>query len=401
MAMAWMPVFTNKTKISYSIVYVVAGVLLYGFIDVLPYANPVTENKFTLRITELVVIVSLMGTGLKIDEPFSIKSWRIPLRLVTVTMMLSIASMTAVGVFLLGLDLASAILIAAALAPTDPVLASDVQVGPPMEKHRDNTKFSLTAEAGMNDGMAFPFTWLAIYVAFQQDGTNANFNYWFFYDLIYKVVAGVIFGFLIGKAIAYILFKNERKENAFNPRDGFISICATFLTYGITEMLHGYGFIAVFVAALAIRNYELNHHYHKTLHSFAEQVERFLLAVVLLLFGGALTDVLLSGITWSVVLFALLAVFIIRPLAAFPVLMKSPLHLKEKFAISFYGIKGIGSFFYLSFGLSEANFTNDQQVWSVVSCVVLLSIIIHGLTATRVMDHLGNQFRTYDDTSQK
>lgn len=390
LGMAWMPYFTAKTKFSYAIVYVFIGAILYSVTDVLPFPDPLEERDSTLHLTEMMVIISLMGTGLKIDQPFSFRSWKVPFRLVTITMLVSIALVAFVSQWIFGLDLASALLLGAVLAPTDPVLASDVQVGPPLEKSKDNIRFSLTAEAGMNDGMAFPFTWLAIAVALNQ--TSAfDFQQWFLVDFLYKIGVGVLSGYALGMALAYSVFKLS-KEKAILIRDGFVAICATLITYGITEMVHGYGFIAVFVAAITIRNYELNHDYHRQLHSFTDQIERVLLAIVLILFGGALVKGLIENITWHSVIFSLLCIFLIRPASAWLSLYSAGLHRKERLAISFFGIKGIGSFFYLAFALQEAEYREENLLWTIVSCVVLFSIVIHGITASYAMRKLGKEF---------
>jgi sodium/hydrogen antiporter len=390
LGMAWMPHFSKRTNISYAIIYVSAGAILYSVTDALPFPNPLQERETTLRLTELVVIISLMGTGLKIDQPFSFRSWKVPFKLVTITMVLSIAAVTILSMWMFQIDLAAALLLGAVLAPTDPVLASDVQVGPPQEQHEDNIRFSLTAEAGMNDGMAFPFTWLAIAVALTST-EGFVFQDWFFKDFVLKIAVGVACGYGIGKALAFAVFKVSKEKEIF-IRDGFVAICATLVTYGITEMLHGYGFIAVFVAALSIRNHELHHDYHQKLHSFTDQIERILLAIVLILFGGALVHGVLENISWTLVVFALVCIFLIRPVTAWLALYSADLHVKERLAISFFGIKGIGSFFYLAFALQEVVFAEEKQLWSIVSCVVVFSIIIHGATATYTMKRLGSQF---------
>jgi NhaP-type Na+/H+ or K+/H+ antiporter len=392
LGMAWMPHFTERTNVSYAIPYVIAGALMYAITDVLPFPDPLQKPESTIRLTELVVIVSLMGTGLKIDQPFSFKSWKVPFRLVTITMVLSIAAVTLLSRWMFQLDLAAALLLGAVLAPTDPVLASDVQVGPPLEKDKDNIRFSLTAEAGMNDGMAFPFTWLAIAVAVS--GSEGFVWYdWLLKDLLMKIAIGTACGYFTGKALAYLVFKVSKEKEIF-IRDGFVAICATLVTYGITEIVHGYGFIAVFVAAITIRNYELDHDYHRKLHSFTDQIERILLAIVLILFGGALVHGVIENFSWSLVLFALACIFLIRPLTAWVSMYSTDLHRKERFAVSFFGIKGIGSFFYLAYALQSANFKEEKLLWSIVSAVVLFSIVIHGSTATLFMARVGKEFST-------
>ncbi|HZF66205.1 MAG TPA: sodium:proton antiporter [Chitinophagaceae bacterium] len=395
LGMAWMPSISRRTKISYSILYVAFGMLLYlAFGRLLPLPDPISKNDLTVRLTELVVIVSLMGTGLKIDQPFSFKKWSVPLRLVSITMLLSIAIVAFIAVQVFGFDLASAILLGAVLAPTDPVLASDVQVGPPLEDAQDNVKFSLTAEAGMNDGTAFPFTWLAIALV---SGTEGKLESWIAIDLVYKIIAGVICGFVLGRLLAYLVFRLPEKYNHIQTRDGFVAISATLLVYGLTEMAHGYGFIAVFVAAVTLRNYELHHKYHRRLHDFTDQIERILIAVVLILFGGSLIAGILNSLTWGMAIFSVAFVLLIRPLTSLVGLIGSKLHLKEKMAISFFGIKGMGSFFYLAFALNEAKFTFQEELWATGAFVVLLSITIHGLTATSIMQKLDTEFSTKID----
>jgi NhaP-type Na+/H+ or K+/H+ antiporter len=252
-------------------------------------------------------------------------------------------------------------------------------------------KFALTAEAGMNDGTAFPFTWLAIALA--ATGTNTNlWSDWVLMDLLYRIAAGVGIGFLLGKLLAYLLFDFSEKKGILEMQDGFVATSATLLVYGLTEMAHGYGFMAVFVAAITLRNSELDHHYHTKLHEFTDQVERALVAVVLILFGGSLVMGILNNLTWQMAIFGVVFVFIIRPITGLTGLAGTKLHRKEKRAISFFGIKGIGSFFYLAFALSEVHFIRQKELWSIGAFVVLLSVLVHGLTATPVMQKVEEQF---------
>lgn len=392
LGMAWMPALSKRTRISYAILYVLLGMIIYlAFGWLLPLPDPLSESELTVHLTELVVIISLMGTGLKIDTPFSFKRWAVPFRLVSITMLLSIFGVMAIGIYLLGLDPPSALLLGAALAPTDPVLASDVQVGPPLEGTQDNVKFSLTAEAGMNDGTAFPFTWLAIALASTQT-EGSLWSHWIGYDLLYRIAAGVGLGFLLGKLLAYLLFNFSEKKGILDMQDGFVATSATLLVYGLTEMIHGYGFMAVFVAAITLRNSEMHHQYHTKLHEFSDQVERALVAIVLILFGGSLVMGILNNLSWQMALFGFAFVLLIRPLTGLIGLIGTKPHRKEKMAISFFGIKGIGSFFYLAFALNEVHFTGQKELWSIGAFVVLLSILVHGFTATPVMQKVEAQF---------
>lgn len=393
LGMAWMPSFTKLTGISDSVVYVLLGVIAYECLDILPPPNPMVYDTYTIHLTELVVVISLMGTGLKIDKPFSFKSWQVPFRLLTVTMVLCIATVTCLAYFLLHFDLASSLLLGAVLAPTDPVLAADVQVGPPMEGIADEVRFSLTAEAGMNDGMAFPFTWLAILLAASSAGNfSVVMEEWLTIDLIYKILSGVILGVLLGRLLAYFIFNFSEKSKAINLNDGFIAVAAALVVFGITELIHGYGFVAVFVASVTLRNYELNNEFHKDLHSFSDQTERILVAIVLLIFGGSLVHGVLDHLTWKMALISIAFLLLVRPVSGLIGLIGTKLHIKEKLGISFYGIRGIGSFYYLAFALKEAHFSFGKELWSMVAFIALLSVLIHGLTATRVMSGLEKRF---------
>lgn len=381
LGMAWMPSFTAKTRISYSIVYLLIGMLLYSVFDFLPAPNPRTHGEFTLHLTELVLIVSLMCTGLKIDQKFSFRTWIIPFRLITITMFLCIAAVVIIGIYYFKMPLPTSILLAAVLAPTDPVLATDVQVGDPNEQDRDNAKFSLTAEAGFNDGMAFPFVWLAIALAMTSGGDTSFLVTWALKHVIYQIVAGIICGFLLGKFLGYILFTLAEKYETFVTQDGFVSVAATLLVYGATEIIHGYGFIAVFVAAITLRAYKRDHKYYNRLHAFSDQIERILVAIMLILFGGSLVRGIMNSLTWPMAAFGIVFIFVIRPLSGLIGLIGTKLKIQEKLVISFYGIRGIGSIYYLAFAFGTTFFKGQDALWSIIAFIILISIAIHGITA--------------------
>ncbi len=393
LGMAWMPAFTKITKISYSILYVAVGALLFATAgQFLPLPDPISKNTVTVRLTEMIVLVSLMGSGLKIDRPFSLRNWQVPLRLVSITMLAFIAAVAAIGYYALGFGLAAAALLGAVLAPTDPVLAADVQVGAPMEGDHTHSKLALTAEAGMNDGTAFPFTWLAIMLATGELAAG-GWSGWLQYEFFYKLAAGVAIGFVSGKFLGWLFFKLPESVEEAKVRDGFVALCATLLVYGLTEVAHGYGFIAVFVCAVTMRGMERQHKMHKTLHQFTDQIERLLVCIVLLLFGGSLVSGLLNELTVPLAGAALFFVLVLRPLLGTLSLWGTGLHMKEKLAIGFFGIKGIGSFYYLAFALAHASFPEGEQLWAVTAFTVLLSIIVHGLTATSIMKKLEVRFK--------
>lgn len=389
LGMAWLPSGLANKPLSYPIVYLILGMILYSLPLDLPDPDVRKEESFVVRLTEIAVIISLMGSGIKINRPFNLKNWTAPFRLVTITMVLTIAILAVLGWWVLGFSIATAVLLGAVLAPTDPVLAADIQVGPPSDEFEDHVRFSLTAEAGMNDGMAFPFTWLAIALAISAETSEQWIGNWLLVDVLYKIFAGTAMGFIIGRLMAFLVFQLPKKYKNFpKARDGFVALSVTLIVYGATEMIHGYGFIAVFVAGLTLGGYERNHHYHKEMHDFTDQMERLLLVIVLIPFGGSLIKGMLDELTWQGALIGLALIFIIRPLSGWVGLTGIKISTKEKLAISFFGIRGIGSFYYLSFAMYKTTFAQEDEVWAVVSFIVVVSIFLHGITAYPVMRHL-------------
>ena len=154
----------------------------------------------------------------------------------------------------MALSAATALLLGAVLAPTDPVLASDVQVGPPLEGMEDEVRFALTAEAGLNDGLSFRFVYLAIAVALAQGQSGTDwFQTWVMVDVLWRLAAGIGVGWVARATLGYLMFRLPNRMRISRTGDGFVGLGVTCLTYGLTELGHGYGFLAVFVAALALR----------------------------------------------------------------------------------------------------------------------------------------------------
>ncbi|WP_242926403.1 cation:proton antiporter [Pontibacter vulgaris] len=400
MSMAWVPKLLENSFISYPVIFVAAGAILYMLPLNLPLPDPVWHEKYVVHLTELSVIISLMGTGLKIRRRFNWKNWQIPFRLVSITMLLCIAALAFLGWWALGLAPAAALLLGAVLAPTDPVLAEQVQVGPPHDAEEDEVRFSLTAEAGLNDGMAFPFTWLAVVVAVAAGTAESWLGDWLLRDLLYRIFAGAAVGFLIGRGLAYLLFELPRKSGFPEARDAFLALSATLVSYGLTELVHGYGFIAVFITAITMSSFEAEDKYHTEMHDFVNQIERILMVTLLLIFGGSLVTGLLNYLTWQGALIGLVFLFVIRPVAGLIGMWGIKLPRREKIAISFFGIRGIGSFFYLSFALAKIDFADANELWAIVSFIVMVSILLHGLTANRVMGLLDEKREQAEASSE-
>jgi sodium/hydrogen antiporter len=388
LGMAWMPALSSFLRISYAIIYILLGILLFSILPMLPTPTPLAQPEFTTHITEIVLLVALMGSGLKIDQPFSFKKWVYPLRLVSIGMIACIAVTAFVAWYFVGMDIGSAILLGAILSPTDPVLAGDVQVGPPHEGEKESVRFTLTAEGGMNDGTAFPFVWLGILIATGAVNQAGGWLEWTGYYLIYKLLAGLAVGWLLGKLLGYVLFSLPEKFRTTRIEDGFVALSITLLVYGVTELIHGYGFIAVFACATTLRNYEMGHHLHTTLHAFSDQVERMLVAIVLLLFGGSLVEGLLDHLTWPLAIAGIAFLFVIRPLTTALALVRTKMLMRERAMVSFFGIRGVGSLYYMGYAAQQAKLTWVKPMWSMVGFVVLLSVVIHGLTAGSAINKL-------------
>ena len=382
---AWLPMALSRLPLSLAILCVLIGVAVFHG-GVLPFrSDPLRFSTLTERLSEIVVIVSLMGAGLKIDRKIGWRRWGSSWRLIAITMPLSIVAVTLMGLHGLGLGLASALLLGGALAPTDPVLASDVQTGPPRSGEDGEARFALTSEAGLNDGFAFPFVHLAVAIALAGGAVSQGLlTHWLGVDVLWRVAAGAGVGWLVGKALGWATFKAP-KVRLSGAADGLVALGATLVAYGVAEAARGYGFLAVFVAALALRATERDHAFHEAMHDFAEQVERLLMMLVLVLLGGAVAGGLLDGLTWKEIAFGLALVFVIRPLAGWIGLIGAPHSMRERAVVAFFGIRGIGSFYYLAYGLNHGDFQHWDRLWAITGFIVLCSILVHGMTATPLM----------------
>ncbi|WP_229069859.1 sodium:proton antiporter [Actinoplanes sp. DH11] len=386
-----LPRLVERRPLSMPIAFLGLGMLVFGLPLNLPEADPLTHAKLTEHLTEIGVIVALMGAGLKIDRPFGRRRWASTGRLLIIAMPITIAAMALLGWWWAGLVPASALLLGAAMAPTDPVLASDVQVGEPTDEEdsEDEVRFALTSEAGLNDGLAFPFVYAAIAIALYGLDPAGWLGEWVLKDVLYKGAVGLGGGVLIGWALGKLFFRARKDAlRLAHHSEGFLALAATFLAYGLVEVAGGYGFLAVFVAARAIRAAERSHDYHQVLHNFAEQTERLLTVLLLLLLGGAVVGGLLAPLTWQAALAGLALIFLIRPLAAFAALRGAPGTTAEHWVIAAFGIRGIGSFYYLAYAMTHANFPRADLLWATTAFVVVVSVVLHGIAATPVMRHL-------------
>ncbi len=388
--------FLAKFWLSLPILYVGAGYALFSLPLGLPNINPTLDTFDAVAleyITEFIVIASLMAAGIAIDRPVSWKNWSQIWPLLVVAMPLTIAAVALMGWWVVGLAPASALLLGAALAPTDPVLARSVQVGPPGENKRHDVRFSLTVEAGLNDGLAFPFTYLAI-AAVGMTSLGMWTIEWAALDLVWRILAGCAVGWAVGRAGAWYVFEREadapmeaieEEDTAEQPKystsEGLIVLGTLLLAYGLAELAEGYGFLAVFVGAVTARQRENRSRYHKLSHHFIDQIEQIVLVLVLLGFGAMLASGVLASLTLEGALLGLALIFVIRPVAGFIAEYPSRLPMFGTLAVAFLGVRGMGSIYYLAYGQNHGNFFQFDQLWAIASFTILVSIVVHGIVA--------------------
>lgn len=247
---------------------------------------------------------------------------------------------------------------------------------------------ALTAEAGLNDGLAFPFVWFAIHAATlgmaQLTGGEAWLWSWIGYDVLYRVVAGIVVGYGVGWVISRVIFSpiGDGSRGAWNAV--VVILSATLLSYGVTEAVDGYGFLAAFVATRAGRSNTRgtdNEGYEKFVHHGAEQLEAILLAILLLWLGTFIGSGAMAGITGAEVAFALALVFLIRPAAGMLALIGHDCTTFERRSVAFFGIRGMGSVFYIAYAQNHADFADIGAVWRIAAITIVLSIVVHGYAA--------------------
>jgi NhaP-type Na+/H+ or K+/H+ antiporter len=404
---ALLPRLLDKRPVSLPIVFVVLGALI-GLAPGLPRPDPLQESGFIEHLTEVTVIIALMGAGLGLDRPPGWRRWSTTWRLLGITMPLTIAAIAVLGVSVLGLGAAAAVLLGAALAPTDPVLAGEVQVGEPateevddLDEAEDEVRFGLTSEAGLNDALAFPFVYAAIAMAEKGADPSGWIGQWLAFEVVYKLAAGLVGGLVVGWLLGRLFFSSRRKVLRLSEHsEGFVAVAATFLAYGLTEVVQGYGFLAVFVAAVTIRGSERFHGYHLVLHAFIEQIERLLTVLVLLLLGAGAVGGMMDVVGWRHLVVVAVVLLVVRPVTGWVGLLGSCGTRQQRVAMSFFGVRGIGSIYYVAYALGAAAFTGADEVFAVVGMVVIASVVLHGVTAGPVMARLDDRRRTDDPVAE-
>ncbi len=393
-AIALLGRFLDRLPVSPAMIYLLVGFLLGpAAFDALEL-HPMRHLPMLESITEIALLIALFTVGIKLRVPIFEKTggdwrWSLPLRLATVSMVVTIAAMTAAGTWLLGLSLPIALLIAATLAPTDPVLASEVQLRGPED--RDGLRFALTGEGGLNDGTAFPFVLLGLGLLGLRELGDWGMR-WLALDLVWGTVAGLGVGFAVGDVLARGVRRLRAWRRDVFILDEFLLLGVIAMSYGIALAVHGLGFLAVFAAGLALRRADDMHAGEQpdrppitpSLLNVNEQIERIVEVAVVLLVGA-----MISTGYWSMngLVLAALLFFAVRPLAVWLGVLGVPKAQAPRRLLGWFGIRGIGSVYYAVFIAShEIAFPDAVELLSSVFTVIAASIVVHGISAAPLME---------------
>ena len=374
----------HERAFSASLVYLALGLVAAVALEVFGLArpDPIDDHSFYERAAELAVIVALFGTGLKLERELRFAAWQGVGRLLLIAMPLTIAAVAVFGTQVMGLSLGAAIVLAAVLAPTDPVLAGDVGVGPPGEEDESEPSFSITGEAGLNDGLAFPFVLLGIILAGQEPA--GWFGDWLLQDVLYKVVVGIAIGSALGYGIAAAAVRLRDRDLLAAELDGWLAIAAVLVIYGATETAGAYGFLAAFAGGVAFRRYEHGHEYNRSVHNGAETVEKFGELALILLLGSSVTIAGLQAPGWTGWLLAPVLLLAIRPASVAAALVGTRTPARERAFAAWFGVRGIGSLYYIAVAVGAGVLSASETttiVWTTIVCVIA-SIVVHGTTAS-------------------
>lgn len=396
----------KRSPVTSAIIYLAVGILVGPTVLNLFHFNPLKQSALLEVLTEVAVLVSLFSAGVKMPVPFNLTRWRAPILLATVSMTLTVALVAAFAYYVLGLPLGAGVLLGAILAPTDPVLATDVQIRHPGD--RDQLRFTLTSEAGMNDGSAFPFVMLGLGLLGLHELGEFGLN-WIVVDVLWATVGGIAIGVGAGTALAYVGWKLRREPLKHELLDDFLGLGLIGVVYGISVLFNAWGFLAVFFAAVALRQTEMKLAKRALDASavaaprdsivaeesplplvskgslvFKEHLERLSEVILILLVGGSL---FLDSWSWKAVGLALFLFMLARPVSVFISLIGSRTPWRIQGLSAWFGVRGIGSLYYLMFaiqhGLPEPL---ALQLMQMTLIVVALSILLHGTSVKPLME---------------
>jgi len=418
----------SRMPVSTAMLYLFAG-LAAGPLGLAMAAPVLTAHAALLEhLTEVIVLLSLFTSGMKMSLGLHDKRWRAPLRLALGSMVVTVLLITAAGVALLGLPLGAAVLLGGILAPTDPVLATAVQVDKPGD--RDPLRFALTGEGGLNDGTAFPVVMLGLGLLGVHELGAWGWR-WVLVDVLWATAAGIAIGAALGTGLGRLVLHLRRRHQQATGYENFFALGLIGLAYGFAVLVHGYGFLAVFAAGLALRlaaqsdteaavaapgsvataravaatetRVENALHSPRTegaqklavdaqhapaymahaVLSFNEQLDRIGEMVGVVVLGLLLWAVpWLSAAAWFVPMMLLL----VRPLAVAVGLAGSRVPPAQRRLIGWFGIRGIGSLYYLSYAIHHGLPTpHVNTLVALTMAVVVSSIFVHGVSVTPLM----------------
>ena len=399
----------KRLPLSSAMFYLAAGVALGPVGAAMLDVDVIRDAKLLERFTEIAVVISLFTAGLKLRLPLTDARWRPAILMASVGMVITVGGIAAVGFWGLGLSIGAAVLLGAVLAPTDPVLASDVQVEDADDS--ETLRFGLTGEAGLNDGTAFPFVMLALglFGLHEMGPFGAR---WLAVDVLWAIGAGLMTGTFCGTVIGRLVVYLRRVHREAVGMDDFLALGLIALSYGLALVIHSYGFLSVFAAGLALRRIEREHsgdeaprdvraaaesgeeeaatdpdkahaYMAQAVLAFNERLERIGEVAVVLILGAMLTSVSWSRIPlW----FLPLVFLVIRPVATFASLPGSPMRTSQRAFVAWFGVRGIGSIYYLAFAIAHGVLGAEaRQVADFVLAAVAVSIVVHGISVTPLM----------------
>jgi sodium/hydrogen antiporter len=401
----------QRLPISAALIYLLIGVALGPYGLGLITLDLMTHSETLELVAEIAVLISLFTVGLKLRVSVFDRAWRLPLRLAGWTMFITIGLIAAVAMLALNMTLGAAILLGAILAPTDPVLASDVQVRNAGDK--DRVRFGLTGEGGLNDGIAFPFVMLGLGMMGLHE-IGANGFLWFWRDVVWSIAAGVASGWLCGFLVGYWVLYLRRVHREALGLEEFLALGLIAFSYGLALLIHGYGFLAVFAAGLGLRRIgragfsaaltQVSLRFYKSpdgdnqasaapetplgianaLIDFNEQLERIVEVAVVVLLGSMIT---MQSFSQTVLWFCALLFVVIRPTAVVLGLAGSRTPRAQIRLLAWFGIRGLGSLYYLMFAINHGLPTEvATEFVNVVFGVIATSIVVHGISATPLME---------------
>ena len=372
----------ERLPLSFALIYLVVGVLLGSYGMGLVKIRP--DAEFLQRLSEFVVIVSVFGCGLKMNRPLKLWAWQSTIRLIGLLMPISIFALAAIAHYILGMGWGAAILLGAILAPTDPVLASEVQLG--HVEDRDELRFALTSEGGLNDALAFPFVYFGIYAVKDSNWDNW-LKSWIGIDLLWAIASGIVMGVVVAKAVIWIDHHLQKRRSVSDLMEDFVALSIILLTYSLTELVNGYGFLAVFVAGIVVhRSHLVQREKHIAQMEFTEQIEKLLEITAIVILGTILLFEPIFKYAGQSLLVAALLFLVIRPLGVWLSTLGGGLPKNTRNLMGWFGVKGLGSIYYLTYALGEGvtGETAEQIAW-ITYTVVVLSIIIYGVSAYPLM----------------